>query len=57
VVLADVELVGIPTNPPDGEHVLSVELLPIGAALRRLRVPNPFEAELLGFVAEARETH
>jgi 8-oxo-dGTP pyrophosphatase MutT (NUDIX family) len=56
VTYADVELVGTPTNPPDGEHVLSVELFSIGEAIDRLRVTSPFDAELLSFVAEARAT-
>lgn len=50
------ELVARPTNPPGGEHVLSVEPLPIDEAIERLRDPNPFEAELLSVVADARET-
>jgi hypothetical protein len=45
-----------PTNPSDGEHVLSVELVSIDEAAERLRVTNPFEAELLRFVAETRAT-
>lgn len=56
VSYAEVELVGTPTNPPDGERVLSVELVPIDEAIDRLQVTNPFEAELLRFVAEARAT-
>ena len=55
VTYAEVELVGEPTNPPDGEHVLSVDLIPIGEAIERLRAANAFEAELLRFVANVRE--
>ena len=54
VTYADVELVGSPSNPPDGEHVVSVEELPIEEAVERLRVVNTFEAELLGFVTDVR---
>ena len=54
VTYADVELVGSPSNPPDGEHVVSVEELPIEEAVERLRVANTFEAELLGFVTDMR---
>jgi GrpB-like predicted nucleotidyltransferase (UPF0157 family)/8-oxo-dGTP pyrophosphatase MutT (NUDIX family) len=56
VAFAEAEVVGTPTNPPDGEHVLSAELIPIDEAIELLRVVNPFEAELLGFVADVRET-
>jgi 8-oxo-dGTP diphosphatase len=56
VTYAEVELVGAPTNPPDGERVLSVELVPIDEASDRLHVTNPFEGELLSFVAETRAT-
>jgi 8-oxo-dGTP diphosphatase len=55
VTYGEVELVGEPTNPPDGEHVLSVDLIPIGEAIERLRAANAFEAELLRFVADVRE--
>jgi ADP-ribose pyrophosphatase YjhB (NUDIX family) len=56
VTYAEVELVGTPTNPPGGEHILSVELLSVDEAIDRLRGTDPFEAELLSFVAEARAT-
>ena len=56
VTYAEVVLVGAPTNPPGGEHVLAVELVPVDEAIDRLRVTDPFEAELLSFVAEARAT-
>jgi 8-oxo-dGTP diphosphatase len=56
VTFAEVELVGTPTNPPDGEHVLSVDPLPIDDAIEQLRAVNPFEAELLTFVAQVRQT-
>jgi 8-oxo-dGTP diphosphatase len=56
VTYAEVELVGTPTNPSDGEHVLSVELVSIVRAVDRLGVTNPFEAALLSFVAETRAT-
>lgn len=39
----------------DGEHVLSVDLIPIGEAIERLRAANAFEAELLRFVSDAKE--
>jgi 8-oxo-dGTP diphosphatase len=55
VTYAEVELVGEPTNPPDGEHVLSVEPTPIKEAIERLLAANPFEAELLSYVADVRE--
>lgn len=56
VTYAEVELVGTPTNPSDGEHVMSVELVSIDGAVDRLGVTNPFAAELLSFVAETRTT-
>jgi hypothetical protein len=56
VSYAEVEMIGAPTNPPDGEHVLYVEQLLIGEACKRLRVTNPFEAELLHLVARIRQT-
>jgi 8-oxo-dGTP diphosphatase len=56
VAFAEAELVGTPTNPPDGEHVVSVEVLPTDEAIARLQAANPFEAELLSFIAEARQT-
>jgi 8-oxo-dGTP diphosphatase len=54
VTYAEVDLVGTPTNPPDGERVLSVELVPVDEAIAHVRVTNPFEAELLSFVADVR---
>jgi 8-oxo-dGTP diphosphatase len=56
VSYAEIEMIGVPTNPPDGEHVLSVELLAIDEACERLRIANPFEAELLHLVAQIRQT-
>lgn len=56
VTFAEVELIGSPTNPPDGERVLSVELFPIDEAIQRLRAANPFEAQLVSFVADVRKT-
>jgi len=50
-----VEIVGNPSNPPDGEQVLSVEQLLVEEAVERLRAGNAFEAELLRFVADVRE--
>lgn len=54
VVFAEVVLVARPTNPPHGEHVRNVEVLPIGWALDRLRLENPWEGELLPYVIEVR---
>lgn len=56
VTYAEVELVGEPTNPPGGEHVLSAEMNPIDEAIERIRVGSRFDAELLSFVAEVRRT-
>jgi len=56
VALAEIVMVGTPTNPPDGEHVLAVELVSIGQALDRLRSENAWEAELLRYVFEVRRT-
>jgi 8-oxo-dGTP diphosphatase len=50
----DVEIVGKPTNPPGGEHVLTVTLLPLEEAISLLRDVNVWEAELLRLVAEIR---
>jgi GrpB-like predicted nucleotidyltransferase (UPF0157 family) len=55
VTYAEVEVVGNPSNPPDGEQVLSVEQLLVEGAVERLRAGNPLEAELLRFVADVRE--
>jgi ADP-ribose pyrophosphatase YjhB (NUDIX family) len=55
VTYAEVERAGEPTNPPDGEHVVSVESMLIDAAIEQLGAANPFEAELLSFVADVRE--
>jgi 8-oxo-dGTP diphosphatase len=52
VGFGDVEIVGQATNPPGGEHVLSVSLLPFDDAVARLREGNMWEAELLRLVAE-----
>lgn len=54
VTYAEVELVGEPTDPPGGEHVLSAEMSPIDVAIERIRVGSRFDAELLSFVAEVR---
>jgi 8-oxo-dGTP diphosphatase len=54
VTYADIELVGSPSNPPDGEHVLSVESIPTEEAVERLRATDPFDADLLAFVTDVR---
>jgi 8-oxo-dGTP pyrophosphatase MutT (NUDIX family) len=54
VAWAEVEIVGAPTNPPDGERVLAVDLVPIDRAVELLRAENPWEAELLCLVADLR---
>lgn len=54
VAFADVVIMGRPTNPPDGEHVLAVELAPVDRALDRLRLENAWEGELLRFVTDLR---
>lgn len=54
VGFGDVEIVGKPTNPAGGEHVISVTLLPLEEAITRLRESNAWEAELLRLVAEIR---
>lgn len=55
VAYAEGALVASPTNPPDGEHVIATELATIADAVSRLEIGNPFEAELLRFVAHVRE--
>jgi len=55
VTFANVEIVGEPTNPVDGEHVISVELEPVPHAVERLRETNPFESQLLELVSELRD--
>lgn len=50
----DVEIVGGPTNPPDGEHVHSVSLLPLHEGISRLSETNAWEAELLRLVGAIR---
>jgi ADP-ribose pyrophosphatase YjhB (NUDIX family) len=54
VSYAAVEIVGAPTNPPDGEHVLSVNLIPVDRAVKTLRAENAWESDLLRFVADVR---
>jgi 8-oxo-dGTP diphosphatase len=54
VAMAEVELVGEPTNPDGGEHVRAVSLLEIDDAVGRLRPEHPFEAKLLEYVRELR---
>jgi ADP-ribose pyrophosphatase YjhB (NUDIX family) len=54
VTYAEVEVVGPPTNPVDGEHVLSVQLEPVSRAIEQLRDTNPFEAQLLDLIGEMR---
>jgi 8-oxo-dGTP pyrophosphatase MutT (NUDIX family) len=53
----DVEIVGEPTNPPAGEHVLAVSLAPLDEAIALLREGNEWEAELLRLVADVRAEH
>jgi 8-oxo-dGTP diphosphatase len=55
VTFAEVEVVGAPTNPLGGEHVLSVDIVDQDEASERLRVADPYEAEMLAFVLEVRE--
>lgn len=50
----EVEIVGKPTAPPDGEHVRAVTLVPLDEAIARIRVREPWDAELLELVAEIR---
>lgn len=40
VTYAEVERVGAPSNPPDGERVVSVEPVPIATAIVRVRAVN-----------------
>jgi 8-oxo-dGTP diphosphatase len=54
VTTAEVEIVGEPTNPAGGEHVISVELVPPHEAVERLSAEHPFDAQLLAFVFEIR---
>jgi 8-oxo-dGTP diphosphatase len=56
VAAAEVHLVGPPTNPRDGEHVVAVELVPSDEAVLRLRSVDPFAADLLGAIVEERKT-
>jgi 8-oxo-dGTP diphosphatase len=56
VTVADVVVVGAPTNPPGGEHVLSVELIEAVEALERVRIKDAFDAELLAYILEVRKT-
>jgi 8-oxo-dGTP diphosphatase len=55
VTVAEVEVVGRPTNPPGGEHVLAVEFVAADEAITRVRSKDPFDAELLAYVLEMRE--
>ncbi len=51
---ADVALVAEPTNPPDGETVTAVEILPVAEACRRLAEKDAWEASLVACVADIR---
>lgn len=42
----EVERIGAPTNPPDGEQVIEVARLPVEEAVRRLRTSRPDFPEL-----------
>jgi len=54
VTFAEVEVIGEPTNPAGGEHVVAVELVDTDQAIDRLRADHPFDAELLALVVEVR---
>jgi 8-oxo-dGTP diphosphatase len=56
VTVAEVDIVGTPTNPSGGEHVRSVELVPAAQAIERLSPVYPFEAQLLALVLELRSS-
>ena len=43
---SEVELLGSPTNPPDGEQVIEVACVPVEEAVRRLRTSWPDMPEL-----------
>lgn len=49
-----VEIIGTPTNPAGGEHVLRVSRLPVDDAVALLREEDPWEAELLRLIADIR---
>lgn len=51
---ADVDVVGEPTNPADGEHVLSVALVLPSRAISLMQERDPWEADLLRYVADVR---
>ncbi len=50
----EVEIVGEPMDPAGGEHIRSVTLVPLEEAIARIRTRDPWDAELLELVAEAR---
>jgi 8-oxo-dGTP diphosphatase len=56
VTHGDVDLVGTPTNPPGGEHVLWAGFVPLDVACERLLAGgNEFEADMLRYVVEVRD--
>ena len=54
VTVAEVEVIGQPINPPGGEHVLSIEIVPPDEAIDRLSPVHPFDAQMLALVVESR---
>jgi 8-oxo-dGTP diphosphatase len=53
VGLGEVELVGAPLNPPGGEHVVTVECVPLAVAVEHFTACGRFDlAELYQFAAD-----